>query len=371
MTSEGPCPSSSAGSPGALQPDQSRIPELDGLRGIAVVMVVLYHQEHAWLPGGGKMGVGLFFVLSGFIITSLLVRERARRGHIDLAAFYLRRARRLLPALAGFCGVWWIWALVDAPELAGDCEVECLHASILRAVTFTSNFSRLFDWDAFRPFRHLWSLAVEEQFYLLWPLLLLLVFKLERRGPWLPLGLASGVAVARFGLWAAGTDYKILYDTLQWDGLLLGCALGLSPQLQLPRWTLAPALLVFGALSFTEKKLLPGMATLDFVAQATSCAVLLHHALRWRWLTNPCLVHLGLISYSLYLWHYPFTKMWPAWVALPMSLITAELSYYCVERSFRRESREVSSRWARSSLSIWESSSTTSPAMVRAPSSEK
>ncbi|MCZ6784280.1 MAG: acyltransferase [Proteobacteria bacterium] len=315
-----------------------RIPELDALRGLAVLMVMIYHQNHAWLPGGGKMGVGLFFVLSGFLITSILVRERERRGAIRLGAFYARRVRRLLPALAGFCAGWWLWVNATPTAWAGIDGAQRLNLSILQAATFTSNLARLFDWEIFPYFRHAWSLAVEEQFYLVWPAVLLLLFGLRSgraRVGWV-LGIAAALALVRLWLWSRGVSYKVLYDTMQWDGLLLGCALALSPRLALPRWTVVPAVVAFVALLAIHKSALPQFATLDFVVQALSCAVILHHAVRWHWLAQPLLVHLGLISYSLYLWHYPFTKMWDWWIAVPASLAAAELSYWLVERSFYR-----------------------------------
>ena len=152
-----------------------RLPHLDGLRGIAILLVFSYHETWILFPGGGKMGVGLFFVLSGFLITSILSRERTRTGRIRFGAFYLRRARRLLPALAGFCLFWWLWAIWGVPDAAERKGIDFLDNSILQAASFTSNFGYMLGWNSFGYFRHMWSLAVEEQFYLVWPLVLCFV----------------------------------------------------------------------------------------------------------------------------------------------------------------------------------------------------
>ncbi|HEX6569750.1 MAG TPA: acyltransferase, partial [Acidimicrobiales bacterium] len=158
-----------------------REPALDGLRGLAVVAVVVFHLGHI---DGGFLGVDLFFVLSGFLITSLLVTEHRRHGAIDLRAFWVRRARRLLPALLlTLAGVGALLAALtpaaDRPRFRGDA---------LATLGYAANWQAMADdvgyWDMFArpsPLDHMWSLAIEEQFYLLWPPLVLGLLVLARR----------------------------------------------------------------------------------------------------------------------------------------------------------------------------------------------
>ena len=148
---------------------------LDGLRAVAVLAVVLYHLNVGW-ASGGLLGVGVFFVLSGYLITDLLLAEREREGAIALGRFWLRRARRLLPALWVMLVVVTLWIAFLVPS-----QVAGVRGDLVAALLYFSNW-----WYAFQhvsyfasfgapsPLGHLWSLAVEEQFYLVWPLLLIL-----------------------------------------------------------------------------------------------------------------------------------------------------------------------------------------------------
>ena len=165
-----------------------RIPALDGIRAVAVIAVLLFHAGVSWMPGG-SFGVDVFFVLSGFLITALLVGERDRSGTIRLGSFYLRRARRLVPALVlvllFVCVTWGLLLTTKTPTLRGDA---------LATVTYVANWHFAFSGQGYfasfaapSPLLHTWSLAVEEQFYLLWPLVVTFL-------------LARGRSVAR---WAA------------------------------------------------------------------------------------------------------------------------------------------------------------------------
>src|SRR5919202_3192462 len=145
---------------------------LDGLRALAVIAVLLYHAELGWLPGG-FLGVEIFFVISGYLITSLLLAEWRQRGRIGLAAFWLRRARRLLPALYLLLAVTLAFAVVFLPG-----EVAGLRNDAIAAFGYVTNWYLVLANKPYfetvgrpPPLQHLWSLAVEEQFYLLWPLL--------------------------------------------------------------------------------------------------------------------------------------------------------------------------------------------------------
>ena len=151
----------------------SYLPGLDGLRALAVIAVLLYHAGLAWIPGG-FLGVEVFFVISGFLITALLLSEWRRRGTIDLKAFWIRRARRLLPALYVLLVATLTFAVLFLPE-----EVARLRNEAFAAFGYVTNWYLIFNHESYfeaagRPsmFLHLWSLAVEEQFYLIWPVLL-------------------------------------------------------------------------------------------------------------------------------------------------------------------------------------------------------
>jgi len=157
------------------------VPGLDGLRAFAVTGVLLYHADLNWIPGG-FLGVDVFFVISGYLITSLLLAEFRNRGKIGLGQFYLRRARRLLPALFLLLGVVGLFAVIFLPD-----EVTKLRGDVVAALVYGTNWWQIFRNVSYfeaagRPplLQHLWSLAVEEQFYLIWPLLLTGMFKLWR-----------------------------------------------------------------------------------------------------------------------------------------------------------------------------------------------
>ncbi|HEX7744191.1 MAG TPA: acyltransferase, partial [Micromonosporaceae bacterium] len=173
-------------------------PGLDGVRALAVGAVLLFHGGVAWLPGG-FLGVDAFFVLSGFLITSLLLGERDRTGRIDLVAFWARRARRLLPALLVLLLVV---VLVSRVLLPGE-ELPALRWDALAALGYVANW-RMADrgGDYFAqtaapsPLQHTWSLGIEEQFYLLWPLLFvaLLAVSVRRRRAAVPDGAPAAAA---------------------------------------------------------------------------------------------------------------------------------------------------------------------------------
>ena len=347
----------------------SRLPGLDGLRAVAVLAVIAFH----FLPDtlkGGYVGVDVFFVISGFLITGLLVRERATAGRVSLGGFWARRARRLIPALVLVVAVCSSAALF----IGGDVLVG-LGSQVLGAATFSSNWLALAQgqsyFDATTPelFRNLWSLAVEEQFYLLWPLALLLLLLVRRPAvrSGIALGLAAASAVA-MALLAGPDPTRVYYGTDTHSfGLALGAALAFLLERRftdaaapLPR-PLRVALPIAGAVSVAGivalAAVLPdgdwlathgGLAlvavlTALAIAGATSAGSWLGRALDvqpLRWI--------GERSYGLYLWHWPVLVLFAAalpigtawWIgpaaALVVTTAASALSYRFVETPLRR-----------------------------------
>ena len=376
-----------AGTPGANAPmatppaaDEARLHGLDGLRAIAVVAVILYHLDLGSWFRAGFLGVDIFFAVSGFIITALLLREHDRGGGIRLGAFYLRRARRLFPPALVMLFV--IAALT--PRFAPDA-VARLRTDIPAAFFYVSNWWQIVSGQSYfesmaRPalLQHLWSLAVEEQYYIAWPLMLLALLRLGRR---------RAVAVAAVGLALASTAWMaVLYDArideggtsrvyLGTDthlmGLLVGSALAcfwdpwktrgaaslraLAPP-RLDVIALAAALALAAMilrLNESEPPLFHGGFLLAAVASAALIVAATVPGTRTAgWLATAPMRWLGTRSYSLYLWHWPaIVWMRPlSGDAVDLALLTlsriafamlcAELSYQLVERPFRRPGGE-------------------------------
>src|SRR5215213_8777139 len=219
---------------GAPEVRLSYSPGLDGLRAIAVMAVLLYHADLGWIPGG-FLGVEVFFVISGYLITALLLSEWRQKGTIDLKNFWLRRARRLLPALYVLLVVTLAFAVVFLPG-----EVAGLRGDVFAAVGYVTNWFLIFGQESYfesvgRPsmLQHLWSLAVEEQFYLIWPVVLAVGLGVgatrQRRRRVLTVALlgAAASAAAMALLYAPGVDpSRIYYGTdTRATGLLCGAAL--------------------------------------------------------------------------------------------------------------------------------------------------
>src|ERR1035438_6432101 len=160
--------------PEPVRSGQRYMPGLDGLRALAVLAVIAYHEQFGWAPGG-LLGVGVFFTLSGYLITDLLLGQWARSGGLNLGDFWLRRARRLLPALFVMLAVVTAWITVVSPS-----RLSSVRGAVAGAATYSSNWYYIYTHNSYfarfappGPFDHLWSLAVEEQFYLVWPWVLL------------------------------------------------------------------------------------------------------------------------------------------------------------------------------------------------------
>ncbi|WP_461640901.1 acyltransferase family protein [Leucobacter sp. BZR 635] len=343
---------------------------LDGLRAIAVGMVLVYHLFPKALPGG-FLGVDVFFVMSGFLITSLLLRELESTGRIDLLAFWRRRARRLLPAVALVVLVSTSLALAASRDLLVGVAQQ-----IAGAVFFVSNWvfiangSDYFARDAPELFRNFWSLALEEQFYIVLPIIAILVFRLRSRLTWaIPLaalGLGSAFLMAQLA--HTGADPTRIYfgsDSHSF-GLFLGAAMAVvlsrASQRALGKAGQAASLVVallgfavLGALAIflkeaSQESFIGGFQLATIAALAVVWAITREGAIVGRALDVTPLRWIGERSYGIYLWHWPllvivtsiataagFGKSWlvPV-ITLTLTILFSALSYRFVEQPVRR-----------------------------------
>jgi len=306
--------------------DPARLPALDGLRGIAVLAVVLYHYQTRPIVPGGLFGVDLFFVLSGFLITTLLVQEWQQTGRVDLNGFYQRRCLRLLPAALAFVAAYTAIVFV----LSGDGTVAALTANdaFSNAGLFLSqgyNWALIEDVALAGGYAPLWSLAVEAQFYLVWPVVLLALLRGGVRLPFLLLACAT-LAIASGGVpfvlgepsWhrvAFGTDVRA-------HQLLIGVCAGIlyasgridagvvrSP-IFLTSLALSIIVIVYVLLRLDQRYLFTEHQWLfPLFAIASACIVVAaacsDHVPEMRVFRSPVLTWLGRRSYVIYLWHYP------------------------------------------------------------------
>jgi peptidoglycan/LPS O-acetylase OafA/YrhL len=305
------------------------VPALDGLRGIAILLVIAFH--YTGQPFGGGYGVDLFFVLSGFLITTLLLEERGVSGRIRLAGFYARRARRLFPALAALLGAYLIYnAILDRNALATVADYGLYFGNIYFVVSHKADNTGL---------GHLWSLAEEEQFYLLWPCLLLIVARARRPLHWIA-ALVVALVAYRFALILHGAGTNRLYrapDTHS-EGLLLGAALAYLRQQGFAAGEWAGKLglaLTIPAVAAGDWRV--GLPVFELGAVLLVAAAVSDTEISKVLEVRP-LVWLGTLSYSLYLWHFPV--LWAfhtniRLLALAVSFLLAWLSYRYVERPFR------------------------------------
>jgi len=319
-----------------------RVPALDGLRGVAILLVLTYHCfTH---PSGGFYGVDLFFVLSGFLITSLLIGELAQTGRVDLRAFYVRRARRLLPALMTFLVVVALILVASPRVLVGDVASVLFYATnIVRAAG---------DSHSLPLIGHLWSLAEEEQFYVLWPAALLLMLRRwpARLAPALVAILVALIGY-RLGLLLSGAAHQRLYfaPDSHADPLIVGCLLATiwrTRRLVVPGWIAALAAIVLGTLAavsmpYTGWSLAVGLPVVSVASAILTAAATDPSSVVARVLCFQPLVWLGLISYSLYIWQQLVFKLSGenGLIAFPSSILVAFISYRYVEARFRRPRR--------------------------------
>ena len=384
----------------------SYIPSLDGIRALSVLAVIVYHANKLWLPGG-FLGVEVFFVISGYLITLLLLAESEKSGTVSLKQFWLRRARRLLPALwVVVLGVV-VFAALFQREILGT-----LRGDVIAALFYGFNWFQVwvgtsyFTSFEFVPLRHLWSLAVEEQFYLIWPVVMLVVAKFGKRR--LPIvsavfvliavalavytgvvyqpGVISTIAdtpeqfMSLFGQSVSRVDYLFLGTITRSSGLLLGAALAIWWRPWLLQNSRAGEsklydFVGFGglvALAFMMWRfntviegtdggtvgydlLFRGGFFLTDIASVALIAAAVHPGSKLiaRGLSNPILVWLGRRSYGFYLFHWPVFQFYRRFagqgltpyefvVLVLLALALTELSYRYIETPVRQG---AISRW--------------------------
>jgi peptidoglycan/LPS O-acetylase OafA/YrhL len=331
--------------------DDGRLPGLDGLRAVSIVLVLMAHLKT--LPGSprwslflaianhGQFGVEIFFVLSGFLITSLLLKEEKKAGSIDIRQFYIRRAFRILPP--AFAYLLFVAMLI----LAG------ISAARWSEVVAAACFSRNLVVNGGADTGHFWSLAVEEQFYLTWPFLLVILPCRARLAPLIALLAIS--PLWRHEYFRLFPQTKLNVVALDYEPLMIGCLLAICRDAkgtlrfltQAPfqsTWMFASSvLLIVILLSPIGASVTPRVQVFFQLTYDSAIALVINYLIEGKkshvnWLLNTRpVVHLGKLSYSLYLWQQPFcfegsALVLPAMWALFPALAGAGFSYYCIEQ---------------------------------------
>jgi peptidoglycan/LPS O-acetylase OafA/YrhL len=365
--------------PSQHAPRLGYIPALDGLRAVAVVAVLLYHADQGWIPGG-FLGVDVFFVISGYLITCLLLADWQQHGGVGLKRFWYRRARRLLPALFTMLFVVSIYAILFLPDV-----LDQLRGEVIAALLYVENWFLIFRHLSYFQgtgrlplLQHVWSLAVEEQFYLLWPLILVVVLTVwgkSRRA--LLVGVLVGVAASTLEmaiLYHPFTDpSRVYYGTdTRVATLLMGAALafvwapwrlvgrtGRNAAILLDLAALASGFVLcwmFLNVSYLDPNLYRGGFLLVALVSAVLIAATVHPASRLvpRLLATDVFLWIGVRSYGIYLWHWPIymvtrphsdvplTGIPLLVLRLALTLVAAALSYRFVEEPVRHGALE---RW--------------------------
>lgn len=349
------------------------VPSLEGLRAAAVLLVLVSHlpvvmldESPSWWPTGGFLGVDLFFVLSGFLITTLILDEQRRSSSFAVGRFFIRRALRLLPALYLLLACNWVYAL-----LAG-LDMQPTYNTTRDAVLYVANWS--LHWHGFvvdPRLGHLWSLSLEEQFYVVWAIAMATVIGLRQRRSVaiaIIVVLITAVAAQRLRLLDSGNSVLDLYmrtDTRA-DGLLIGALLAQTRA----RWSWRPTKAVMSAATVVATATLAWatwfasagdewLYRFGFTAVAGSFAIVVWSAVdgplrRSRLLSNRVALLIGKVSYGTYLWHLVvFTIVarhragWPVGlrvsVALLITVVAVTVSWLAVEQPALR----LKDRWGR------------------------
>ncbi len=345
-------------------------PALDGIRALAVVAVMLFHAGLGWTHAG-FLGVDVFLVLSGFLITLLLLREISSTRRVNVRAFWLRRARRLLPALV----LVLVAVACFGAFIATDEEALGLRGDLFGSLFYVQNWRLVFSGQPYfaqfgspSPLRHMWSLAIEEQWYLVWPLAFLGIVRIARSKPRAIAAIIAALALVSaalmIGLHTPGGDtLRIYYGTdTRAQALLIGAMLAVGFSVRTADWTrtwrwtfqvLGVGGLVFvawviGTKSETWPRLYRGGFTLVAIAAAAVIASAMVRGPVQRILSLPPLPAVGKISYGLYLWHWPI-YVWLSpdrtgrsgngllGLRLAVTLAVSLASYFFVERPIREQ----------------------------------
>jgi peptidoglycan/LPS O-acetylase OafA/YrhL len=287
-------------------------PDLDGLRAVAVLLVIATHAHLPWTNNGGDAGVTAFFVLSGYLITRLLIEERERTGRTDLAAFYRRRAVRLGPAL--FLVLAFVALAASLVTWPGAWQV-----GVASCLIYVSNWIQVVGVQI-DPLGHTWSLAIEEQFYFVWPALLLLLGR--RRVMWLAVfGIVAGSVIRTL---SDGT-FEYFSTATRGDAILFGCVLALAG-VRLPAWAGGFGIAVLVGVAYLNQ-------SHDLTIPVSMLSAGLVVTSEWRPLGR--LAAVGRRAYGLYLWNWPLAILFGPFGAV-LTFVTAEASYRLVERPLMR-----------------------------------
>ncbi|HVW19084.1 MAG TPA: acyltransferase [Solirubrobacteraceae bacterium] len=339
-------------------------PTLDGLRAVGIALVVLVHYCGV---AGGYLGVDLFFVLSGFLITTLLLEERDGFGSVSLSRFYRRRALRLVPALAVLLGFYVALIVVGVVSDHHFVDESVVWRQVAYGATYTMNLGLIWDSLPAQDLKHLWSLAMEEQFYLVWPAVLVALGagtgRVRRAGPLVAAAVVAVVAV-RTALAPAHPTTLDAGSVTRFDSILVGCVAAFARR-HAPGWTrragtpatAAVAAAAMAVLVVVARPSAPydGLLTaFDVAAAVCLLGVLDGQGPLARGLALRPVVFVGQISYALYLWHRPaiifagrahlmdrLGVVPGKLVALAASVAVATLSYRLVERRFLRRKRRL------------------------------
>ncbi len=314
--------------------NNNRLDYIDGIRGIAILLVFFAHlsagvyphdiglfKNYTFFIGGGLIGVQLFFALSGYLITKNLINEFKNFGNVNLKLFYLRRFWRLYPVLLLTCIVYVVYVVFFM-------ETRLIIAAlgdIIKALTYTTNlpiFPKRFpdqEWMS-----HTWSLSVEEQFYLIWPIILIGLLKLQSKY----LTIFSIFTIILITILLRKYIPLFSYEIFRWDALMIGCLLNF---IKTPKnhiiITVSLLTIILYSWFFPDP-----LENFDYLLSSIACGAFISQGEYLHQLNNKILSYFGKISYSLYLWHIIFMRLGlPGYYNLIISLIISDLSYRLFE----------------------------------------